>query len=547
MKYLQREKGKGKLWQYMAANLGYVVTILLILFAMDYMYAFYDTNYAHIIYSRHERTLTAFVLIISLMKSGRLRLFFLFSLFFSSLIQFLHYQYFGNLVQPISFYQFFCNVQEVTESYSAVIATSIVPLSIVVISFSLAVYANSRFQKNLFSLRFGTSALIIFLLYQGVWTYMHLHQDSEKLTQRYAKKIYPLAIAHSATNLQRSLFCFMTGIVPQKMFGKGEDFPILDPPEIQIVSPARTIVLVIGESLRFDRLSVLGYPQQTTPNLDQLQGSRSIYADWVYSGGTMTKTTVPVLLNRLKYPGASAQISNLQNNLFRLAKKNGFSTCFLSAQSESQLSILNNLIGKSSIDYFDSRTGYERRNTHASKYDDIIFSLMEKMDWTQPSFIVVQQRGSHTPYAKQFPPEFKKFAKDYDNTVLYTDYILSRFLDLLRERCTQDLYFIFVSDHGELLGEKGKHGHGWFEEEVYRVPFIYYADKKNRASYANLLPGIRSQYDISNLLVTLLGYQVRQDSAEDDIYINGSDIDALAGYMRLRVNGKKILSQEIIR
>jgi glucan phosphoethanolaminetransferase (alkaline phosphatase superfamily) len=61
--------------------------------------------------------------------------------------------------------------------------------------------------------------------------------------------------------------------------------------------------------------------------------------------------------------------------------------------------------------------------------------------------------------------------------VLYTDYFLSEVIKYLKENSKKPTYIVFTSDHGELLHEHGRNGHGWFFKEVYRVPFIFYAIK----------------------------------------------------------------------
>ena len=78
---------------------------------------------------------------------------------------------------------------------------------------------------------------------------------------------------------------------------------------------------------------------------------------------------------------------------------------------------------------------------------------------------------SHGPaYSKKYPPRFEVFrpvctkvelnkcAKDelynaYDNTIVYTDYILHAVIDTLKEIKDYKSTMIFISDHGESLGE----------------------------------------------------------------------------------------------
>lgn len=92
--------------------------------------------------------------------------------------------------------------------------------------------------------------------------------------------------------------------------------------------------------------------------------------------------------------------------------------------------------------------------------------------------IVLHTMGSHGPrYYKRFPEKFAKFkpfcnndtpqncSKDelnnaFDNTIVYTDYVLSRLVDILKEKKEYNTFMFYASDHGESLGENGIYLHG---------------------------------------------------------------------------------------
>ena len=95
-----------------------------------------------------------------------------------------------------------------------------------------------------------------------------------------------------------------------------------------------------------------------------------------------------------------------------------------------------------------------------------------------PRLIVLHQMGSHGPaYYKRAPNEFKKFVPEcatnaiqgctskelvnaYDNTILYTDHILSQVIDTLKAQKNYRTGFWYLSDHGESTGEHGMYLHG---------------------------------------------------------------------------------------
>ena len=112
--------------------------------------------------------------------------------------------------------------------------------------------------------------------------------------------------------------------------------------------------------------------------------------------------------------------------------------------------------------------------------------------------IVLHQRGSHGPayhtdvpqWAKEFFPECDlpnlrncdraAINNSYDNTILYTDYFVSRVIDELDKRSTEfDTAMLYVSDHGESLGENGLYLHGlpysMAPREQTEVPMLFWA------------------------------------------------------------------------
>ena len=149
--------------------------------------------------------------------------------------------------------------------------------------------------------------------------------------------------------------------------------------------------------------------------------------------------------------------------------------------------------------------------------------------------IILHQMGNHGPaYFKRYPKEFEKFTpvcrdselqncsvdeinNAYDNAVLYTDYFLSSVIDFLKAySSTRETAMIYMSDHGESLGEKGIYLHG--------MPYIFAPEaQKHIASIVWLGGEIEKRYDINriknykdrsfshdNLFHTLLGiFEVR--------------------------------------
>jgi lipid A ethanolaminephosphotransferase len=119
---------------------------------------------------------------------------------------------------------------------------------------------------------------------------------------------------------------------------------------------------------------------------------------------------------------------------------------------------------------------------------------------------VLHQKGSHGPaYYLRYPDRFKVFVpvcessqldkcprqeivNAYDNSILYTDYFLSRVIDFLKKN--SDRFYtamIYVSDHGESLGENNIYLHGlpylFAPEAQKHIPFILWFSEGFEESY----------------------------------------------------------------
>ncbi len=133
-------------------------------------------------------------------------------------------------------------------------------------------------------------------------------------------------------------------------------------------------------------------------------------------------------------------------------------------------------------------------------YDEILLSGLKAQILASTKdkiFVVLHTSTSHGPtYYKKYPPKFNQFMpvcksvelakctqkeliNAYDNTILYTDYILATLIDELKELDGYSSTMFYVSDHGESLGEKNLYMHGIpmsiAPKEQIEIPFIVWA------------------------------------------------------------------------
>ncbi|WP_415246253.1 phosphoethanolamine transferase [Thauera sp.] len=146
--------------------------------------------------------------------------------------------------------------------------------------------------------------------------------------------------------------------------------------------------------------------------------------------------------------------------------------------------------------------------------------------------LVLHQLGNHGPaYFRRHPESFRRFTpscdqdelskcsreqilNSYDNALLYTDHVLARTIDLLEELDKQyDTAMIYVSDHGESLGENGLYLHGLpysiAPDEQIKVPMVMWFSSgfaaRNRLDQECLRAQTAQAASHDNLFHTVLG------------------------------------------
>ncbi len=157
--------------------------------------------------------------------------------------------------------------------------------------------------------------------------------------------------------------------------------------------------------------------------------------------------------------------------------------------------------------------------------------------------LVLHQLGNHGPaYFRRYPAGFRHFtptcddedlskcsreqiANSYDNALLYTDHVLARSIDLLKELASRyDTALLYVSDHGESLGENGLYLHGLpyaiAPAEQTRVPMMMWLSSgfaaRNRVDPACLRTQADKPATHDNLYHTVLGLLDVRTSVRDD-------------------------------
>ncbi len=183
-------------------------------------------------------------------------------------------------------------------------------------------------------------------------------------------------------------------------------------------------------------------------------------------------------------------------------------------------------------------------------YDEVLFHGLEEYinNLQGDGVIVLHTIGSHGPtYYNRYPPQFRKFTptcdtneiqtctkeqlvNTYDNTLVYVDYIVDKAINLLKEH--QDKFttsLVYLSDHGESLGENGIYLHGLpyaiAPDSQKQVPMLLWLSEDYQKRYQVDQNCLQKQaqtqhYSQDNLFSTLLGLtgvETKYYQAADDI------------------------------
>jgi lipid A ethanolaminephosphotransferase len=300
-------------------------------------------------------------------------------------------------------------------------------------------------------------------------------------------------------------------------------------------------ILVLGETARAENFSLNGYSRDTNPMLSM---EEIVSFSNFYSCGTSTAVSLPCMfshLGRAMYSESKARKSEnlldvLSHSGVRVLWRDNNSGC-KSVCSRIETENMENLKDKGFC-------------TDSGCYDEILLQGLQAYadNLETDAFIVLHQKGSHGPaFYRRYPEPFKKFTpvcessqldkcprqdiiNAYDNSILYTDYFLSRVIDFLKTN--SDTFYtamIYVSDHGESLGENNIYLHGLpyliAPDEQRHVPFILWFSDGFQESYGidrayleSISASRRSHDDLFDSVLGLLDIRTKEYDPRQDIF-----------------------------
>ena len=279
---------------------------------------------------------------------------------------------------------------------------------------------------------------------------------------------------------------------------RGED-AVKGPLLAAATKPVLTVIMV-GETARAQNFGLNGYARDTTPEL-AARGDIIAFQD-VSSCGTATATSLPCMFSRFGRSEYSYEAGLANENLLDVLTHAGVRIEWWE----------NNTGDKGIASRINSREMTYLDNAEycsAGECNDGIFLpfLQDAIDnITEDTVLVMHQIGSHGPaYYLRYPKEFERFTptcdstelknctneeivNTYDNTLLYTDHVLVEAIRMLEAQDKATATMIYMSDHGESLGEGGLYLHGtpYFmaPDTQTKVPFVIWLSEGYKSAFA---------------------------------------------------------------
>ncbi len=268
-----------------------------------------------------------------------------------------------------------------------------------------------------------------------------------------------------------------------------QDATLLDP----ATSKKELIIMVVGETARADRFSLNGYRRETNPELAKQD---IVSFSNVAACGTSTGVSVPCMFSSLTRKQYDKEKALEQENALDVLHQNGVEVLWRDNNSDSK--------GVATRVKYEDYKSPTLNPICKGEYRDIgmlsgLDEYIEK-NKSKDMMIVLHQMGNHGPeYYRRYPKEFERFKpacqtgelrdcskeeidNTYDNAILYTDYFLSEVINFLKNYDEEfEVAMLYVSDHGESLGEHGVYLHAapymMAPKEQTHVPVIAWTGK----------------------------------------------------------------------
>lgn len=313
-------------------------------------------------------------------------------------------------------------------------------------------------------------------------------------------------------------------------------------------------VLVVGESTARHHMNVFGYNRPNTPWLSKMAKSpNTLLFKNTYSNHVHTVPAVQYALSELnQYQNISVEDAY---SIVEIAKAAGFTTYWISNQKQFNVSDTPLTTIAASANHQIWLNSYAGNKTMTTYYDDKLSENLPDITKAKKMFIILHLMGCHSVYKERYPAEYDVFhgensrIDEYDNAVLYNDFVLQKIYNQLKDN-PNFMAFIYFSDHGEDPDNGFTHEASKFTYAMSKIPLVMIFSDKFVNTNQNLFATLKKHTNkyitsdlIYNAMISLLGikYMPRINPILD---ISSPDYGMTSENL-LTVHGQKHISGDV--
>ncbi len=274
--------------------------------------------------------------------------------------------------------------------------------------------------------------------------------------------------------------------------------------DLQVAAPAKaspkpgTVIVVIGESASRTFMSAYDNPRtanDTTPWLRQQKTNNNfiIFKNAYTSRVNTVLSLERALTEKNQY---NDKEFNKSATILDIAHKAGYYTSWYSNQGTTDISDTpNTVVGKTA-----DTSKWTCQDINASQYDGTLLNYLKEVDPHKNNFVVLHFMGSHDNYQNRYPPEFAKWGDpsknepplNYDNSLYYSDYVLSQIYAYAKEHLNLQV-MLYFSDHGTV--PNGRRNPDMNPFAANRIPMFVYLSPEYQSLYPQTTAALNNNKD----------------------------------------------------
>ncbi len=274
--------------------------------------------------------------------------------------------------------------------------------------------------------------------------------------------------------------------------------------DLQVAAPAKaspkpgTVIVVIGESASRTFMSAYDNPRtanDTTPWLRQQKTNNDFI---IFKNAYTSRVNTVLALERAltEKNQYNDKEFNKSATILDIAYKAGYYTSWYSNQGTTDISDTpNTVVGKTA-----DTSKWTCQDINASQYDGTLLNYLKEVDPHKNNFVVLHFMGSHDNYQNRYPPEFAKWGDpsknepplNYDNSLYYSDYVLSQIYAYAKEHLNLQV-MLYFSDHGTV--PSGRRNPDMNPFAANRIPMFVYLSPEYQSLYPQTTAALNNNKD----------------------------------------------------